>query len=85
MELENIIMSEVSRSRKTKAMCFLSYVEDRPNTIIRNIIYAYKYVQNMYPKVGLVKEAKRRGKEGKEDEIYHVCVGKDARKHNKNS
>jgi hypothetical protein len=31
MELENIILSEV-RFRKTKPICFLSYVEYRPNT-----------------------------------------------------
>jgi hypothetical protein len=29
MQLENIMLSEVSRLRKTKVACFLSYVEDR--------------------------------------------------------
>jgi hypothetical protein len=32
MELENIIVSEVTRFRRPKAACFLSYVEYRPNT-----------------------------------------------------
>jgi hypothetical protein len=32
MELENIILSEVSQVRKPKATCSLSYVEYRPNT-----------------------------------------------------
>jgi hypothetical protein len=32
MELGNIILSEVARSRRPKAACFLSYVEYRPNT-----------------------------------------------------
>jgi hypothetical protein len=38
-------------------------VEYRPNTNISNIIYAWKYVQSMYPKVGMVKEMKGGGKE----------------------
>jgi hypothetical protein len=29
MQMEDIMLSEVSRLRKTKAACFLSYVEDR--------------------------------------------------------
>jgi hypothetical protein len=32
MELENIILSEISQIKKAKAKCFLSYVEYRPNT-----------------------------------------------------
>jgi hypothetical protein len=32
MELENIILSEVSQDQKAKVTCFLSYVEYRPNT-----------------------------------------------------
>jgi hypothetical protein len=36
MELENITLSEVSQFRKTKVSCFLSYVEDRPNTNTSN-------------------------------------------------
>jgi hypothetical protein len=31
MELENIILSEVSEVQKAKSACFLSYVEYRPN------------------------------------------------------
>jgi hypothetical protein len=31
MELENIILSEVSQVQKAKVPCFLSYVDYRPN------------------------------------------------------
>jgi hypothetical protein len=41
MEMESIILSEVSQARKPMATsCFLSYVEYRPNTNISNIINA---------------------------------------------
>jgi hypothetical protein len=36
MELENIMVSEVSQEQKTKVTCFLSYVEDRSK-------YKYKH------------------------------------------
>jgi hypothetical protein len=36
--MENIILREVSQVQKTKAACFLSYVEDRANTNTSNII-----------------------------------------------
>jgi hypothetical protein len=42
-------------------------VEYRPQTNTSNIIYPYKYMQNMDPKVGLVEEPKGGGKEGKKD------------------
>jgi hypothetical protein len=58
---------KLARFRKSKPSCFFSYVEYRPKTNISNIIYAYKYIQNMNPEVGLVGETKRRGKEGKKD------------------
>jgi hypothetical protein len=64
MELENIILSEVSKFRKPKATCFLSYVEYRHNTN-RAKLYVQTYIQNKYPKVGLVEETKGEGKEGK--------------------
>jgi hypothetical protein len=32
VKLENIVFSEVSRFRRLKAACFLSYVEYRPDT-----------------------------------------------------
>jgi hypothetical protein len=38
MELENITLSEVSRFRKPKAACFLSYVGHRPNINSSNIM-----------------------------------------------
>jgi hypothetical protein len=37
MELENIILSDVSQVQKAKAACFLSYVEYNPNTSINNM------------------------------------------------
>jgi hypothetical protein len=49
---------QLARFRKPKAVCFLSYMVYRSYTNTSNIIYAYKYVQNMYPKVGLVEETK---------------------------
>jgi hypothetical protein len=44
------------------------------------ILYTYKYIQNMFPKVGQLEETKRGEKEGKNDrlnnyEIFHICVG----------
>jgi hypothetical protein len=38
IELENNILSEVSRFRKPKVTCFLSHVEYRPNTDASNIM-----------------------------------------------
>jgi hypothetical protein len=42
--------------------------KNRSNTNTRNIIYTYKYIQNMFPKAELLEEARERGKEGKKDE-----------------
>jgi hypothetical protein len=50
-----------------RVTCFLSCVEYRPNNNTSNIIYTYKYIQNMYPEIGLVEETKGAGKEGKKD------------------
>jgi hypothetical protein len=67
------------RFRKPKAICFISYVEYRPNTNTSNIIYTYKYIQNMNQKVGLIEETKGGGKTGrkvaKNYEVHHICVG----------
>jgi hypothetical protein len=38
MELENIILSEVSQVQKAKGCIFFSYVDYRPNTNTRNIM-----------------------------------------------
>jgi hypothetical protein len=38
MELENIILSELSQVRRPKAACFLSYVEYIPNTNTSSIM-----------------------------------------------
>jgi hypothetical protein len=59
---------KLARFRKPKATCFLSYVEYRPKTNASNIIYTYKYIQSMYPKVRLLKENKERGKKKKDSE-----------------
>jgi hypothetical protein len=57
---------KLARFRKPKAACSLSYVEYRPNTNTSNIISIYKYIQNMYSKVELVKETKGGGKNDSE-------------------
>jgi hypothetical protein len=44
---------------------FLSYVKDRSNTNSSIAIYTYKYIWNMFQKVGLLEETKERGKEAK--------------------
>jgi hypothetical protein len=41
---------KLARFRKPKVACFLSYVGYRSNTSTSNIIYTYKYIQNLYPK-----------------------------------
>jgi hypothetical protein len=38
-----------------------------PKTNTSNIIYTYKYIQNMYPKMEMVEETKGGGKDGKKD------------------
>jgi hypothetical protein len=77
LELENITLSEVSQVQKAKS-CFLSYVEYRPNANTNSTVHTYKYVQSMYPKVGLLEETKRGKKEGKKDsknkETHHICL-----------
>jgi hypothetical protein len=54
-----------------------------PQTNISNIIYTYKYIQNMYPKVGPVEEKTGGRKEEKKvnNKIYHIYIGT---KHNEN-
>jgi hypothetical protein len=42
-------------------------VEYRPNTNINNIIYTYKCIQNMYPKVGLIGKPREEEKKEKKD------------------
>jgi hypothetical protein len=51
---------KLARLRKPKAKYFLSYVEYRPNINISNIIPTYKYTQNMYPKVRLIGDHRKR-------------------------
>jgi hypothetical protein len=58
----------LDRFRKTKVACFLLYVEDTANTNISIIIYTYKYVQNMFPKVGLLE----RLREEKQNTLKHT-------------
>jgi hypothetical protein len=50
--------AKLARFRKSKAACFLSHVEYRLNTNTNYMIYTYKHIKNMHPKVELVKETK---------------------------
>jgi hypothetical protein len=56
---------KLARYKKTKVTCFPSYVEDRSNTNSSNIIYTYKYIQSMFPKMVLLEETKGGRKVGK--------------------
>jgi hypothetical protein len=56
-----ILKVKLARFRKPVVTCFLSYVEYGPNTNISSIIYREKYIQSMYPKVGLGEETKGGG------------------------
>jgi hypothetical protein len=49
MELENIILREVSQVQKDKVHVF-SHVEDKFNTNTSTSIHAYKYILNMFQK-----------------------------------
>jgi hypothetical protein len=55
----------LARFRKIKFMRFLSYMENKSNTNTSIIIYTYKYIQNTFPKVGLLEKTKGKGKEEK--------------------
>jgi hypothetical protein len=48
MELENIILSEVTQVQKTKVACFLSYVEDRCKYKYNHYQIDNRYRQNIY-------------------------------------
>jgi hypothetical protein len=45
-------------------------VEYKPKTNTNNIIYTCKYIQNIYPKVGLTEETQGGGKTGKKDSEF---------------
>jgi hypothetical protein len=64
---EHHLKVKLATFRKTKFACFLSYVEDRANTSIKIILYTYKYIQNMFPKVGLLQKTEEGGKEDNND------------------
>jgi hypothetical protein len=53
---------KLARFRHPNAACFPSYVEYRLNKNIINIIYAYKYIQNRHPKVGLLEDIREEEK-----------------------
>jgi hypothetical protein len=54
-ELENIILSKVTQVLKAKGhMTSLTVWKIDPNTNTSFIIYTYKYIQNMFPKVELL-------------------------------
>jgi hypothetical protein len=61
IEMENIILSEVSQVQKTKSCMSSLICGIRPNTNISNIIYTLKFQK------GLIEETKGEGKEGKKD------------------
>jgi hypothetical protein len=58
---------KLAKFRRTKVTCFLSYVEDRYNTNASLTLNLYKYIHNMFPKVGLLEETKGEGKERNND------------------
>jgi hypothetical protein len=66
---------KLPRFKKLEATGSLSYLEYRPNEDTSKVIY----IQNIYPKVGLLEKTKGRGKDGKKDsernEICHICIG----------
>jgi hypothetical protein len=65
MALENIILSKVSQVQKAKSHMFSLICGIQAQCKYTNIIYTWKYMQSMYLKVGLIKETKGGGKEGK--------------------
>jgi hypothetical protein len=67
MELEKIILSEVSQVQKAKVAYLLSYVEYRPTTNKRVSYIHINIYRTGTPKVGQVKETKGGGKEGKKN------------------
>jgi hypothetical protein len=48
MELEIIMLSEVSQIEKDKLPCFLSYVKDQSKNKYKHY-HTYIYTQNMFP------------------------------------
>jgi hypothetical protein len=62
MELESIMLSEVNQVQKVKVAYFLSYVKNRSNTNTSIIMYTYRYIQNKFPKAGLLEENRGRKK-----------------------
>jgi hypothetical protein len=54
---------KLARFRMQKVAYFLSYVKDRSNTNIRNIIYKYKYIQNIFQNMKMLDKTKGGGKE----------------------
>jgi hypothetical protein len=75
---ENIILSEVSQAQEVKAVCFLLYVEYRPNTNTA-ILHTHINIYRTVPKEGQIEETKGRGKERKKMvnnyKVCHICVG----------
>jgi hypothetical protein len=54
---------KLARFRMQKVAYFLSYVEDRSNTNIRNITYTYKYIWNTFQNMKMLDKTKGGGKE----------------------
>jgi hypothetical protein len=77
MELENIMLSEVSQCQKEKHHVF-SHKRKRRAKYKYKHYYMYIGIYRMFPKVEVLEETKRGGKEEKNDrvnntEIHDVC------------
>jgi hypothetical protein len=65
IELDNIILSEVSQIQKYKGhIFFYSNMGDRSNTNTGIIINIYKYIQIIFPKERLLETSNGGGREG---------------------
>jgi hypothetical protein len=62
MELENSMLSEVNQVQKGKGHMFSPYLDDRPKYKYKHY-HIYKYIQNMFPIVGLLEKTRVGGKE----------------------
>jgi hypothetical protein len=69
---------KLARFRKSKAICFLSYVEYRPSTNTTNLyIHTHIYrthTQKQDWKRRLRDKDKKESKLVKNNEIYHICI-----------
>jgi hypothetical protein len=69
MELEIIILSEVSQIQKAKGCMFSLICERQIQYKYKHNHISYKYIQSIFLKVGLLEETKGGGKEGQNDRM----------------